>query len=115
MPAVGGVLTHTNHFLMPIGEAADLALRDWPDSIARLASLGELANGDAPVDGKQVKEALRSHTAQPLAVCLHDPDNPQYENRQQTLASVVMHLDDRRIELAPGPPCAIAYVAIPPH
>lgn len=112
--ACDGVLTHTNHFLEPIGDAVDTALRDWPDTTARLTDIRRLAGSAGAIGADRVKAALRSHDAGPLAVCCHDPDNPRYAERQQTLASVILHLREGYLELAQGTPCAAPYVEVRP-
>jgi isopenicillin-N N-acyltransferase like protein len=111
---VDGLLTHTNHFRGEIGDAEDVGLRVWPDTTTRLAAVQSLEGADAPIDGDRVKAALRSHQAGSVSVCHHHAESLPYADRQQTLASVVMHLRERCIEIAPGAPCATGYSEIHP-
>ncbi len=105
-----GVLVHTNHFLQLPKGAEDLYLRDWPDTLARLEELDErLRRGRRHVDADAVKQALRSHRAGLIAVCCHDPANERYTDRQESLASACLHLDELRFELSHGPPCRTPY------
>ena len=52
---------------------------------------------------------MRSHAAGPVAICCHDVENLAYADRQESLASIVMRLDDRSLEISEGPPCANPY------
>jgi len=105
-----GVLLHTNHFLGRLDGAEDLDLRDWPDTVLRLRELeARVRNGPPRLDADFVKSALRSHDAGRIAVCCHDEDNPRYADRQATLASVYLRLDDAEMEITDGAPCVAAY------
>jgi len=110
VPAEDGVLLHTNHFLSPPEGAEDLYLRDSPDTLARLEELDErVRHGPRAVDADAVKQALRSHAAGPLSVCCHDPANEAYADRQESLVSVLLTLEDLGFELTDGAPCRTAY------
>lgn len=109
-----GVLLHTNHFLGPTGDAVDVTRRDWPDTIARLAEAERLAGRAERIDPETVKSLLRSHDAGRLAVCCHDPANPRYADRQETLASIVIHVGGGYLEVAHGPPCEAPYARVQP-
>jgi len=112
---VDGVLAHTNHFVGDLGSDSDRLLPDWPDTVARLSELSSrVAVQSAPLDVYKVKTLLRSHDAGPIAICCHDPENPIYADRQESLASVVLRLDDRSIEISDGPPCTNPYESIQP-
>ena len=45
----------------------------------------------------------------PISICCHDPENLIYADRQESLASIVMRLDDCSVEISDGPPCANPY------
>jgi isopenicillin-N N-acyltransferase like protein len=105
-----GVLLHTNHFLTPIANAEDTARRDWPDTVDRLHELdARVRRGPGVIDEDTVKTALRSHDAGRIAVCCHDLHNPVAADRQGTLASVFLNLDERRMQITDGPPCRAPY------
>jgi isopenicillin-N N-acyltransferase-like protein len=114
VPPAGGFILHTNHFLVPLADADDVYLRDWPDTAARLEESEQLAGGDGPVGADALKALFCSHQAGPTAICCHDPANPRYADRQQTLASVLFHLDELRIEVAEGAPCVAPYRDVDP-
>jgi isopenicillin-N N-acyltransferase-like protein len=107
-----GVLVHTNHFLGPTGDAVDVTRCDWPDTVARLAELEKLADCAEPIGAEAVKSSLRSHAAGRIAVCCHDPGNPRYAHRQETLASIVIHVGGGYLEVADGPPCTAPYARV---
>lgn len=104
-----GVLLHTNHFLDPPHNVEDIYRRE-PDTLARLNELERrMRNGPRKIDAEAVKQALRSHDAGPLAICCHDPDNERYADRQESLVSICLHLDEPRLELSDGAPCRTPY------
>jgi isopenicillin-N N-acyltransferase-like protein len=105
-----GVLLHTNHFLEPPGDAADVYRRESPSTLARLDELDRrVRRARGQLDAAAVKEALRSHDAGPNAVCCHAPDNERYADRAETLVSVCLDLDKLRFEISEGAPCGAPY------
>jgi isopenicillin-N N-acyltransferase-like protein len=111
--AVDGVLLHTNHFLRPPAGATDLYRRDWPDTQARLDELERrVRRAPGRLGADAVKDALRSHEAGQIAVCCHDADNERYADRQESLVSGCLHLEDLRFELADGAPCRTPYAQV---
>lgn len=111
---VDGVVLHTNHFLSLPPGLRDTVLPGWPDTVARLVELrAATADPTAPVDGSTVRALLRSHAAGRIAICCHDGENPRPRDRQETLVSLLMDLDARRLELAAGTPCTTAYEPVP--
>lgn len=109
-----GLLTHTNHFLAPLGAGTDLVPDDWPDTTARLDEVRCAFDTGGSVDSERLKATLRSHEAEPIGVCCHDPDNPRYPDQQETLASIVIHVRDRYLEVSQGPPCTAPYAELHP-
>ena len=86
-----GILLHTNHFLAPLPGLKDRYRRDWPDTVARLEELeGRFLGRCGEVGERQIKQALSSHEAGPIAICCHDVDNPDFAARAQSLASILM-------------------------
>jgi isopenicillin-N N-acyltransferase-like protein len=108
---VDGLLLHTNHFLDPHEGTLDTYLRDWPDTEARLGDLKNELGLVQEIKPSAIKGALSSHRAGRIAVCCHDADNPNYLDRQATLASVYMSLDSPSIEVAKGNPCEADYMS----
>jgi isopenicillin-N N-acyltransferase-like protein len=89
--------THTNHFLKPPPAGTDVIESD--SSRPRLDAIRSLP----------LREALRSHP-----VCRHVDESEPWEERTATLASVIMHLATRRLELTAGQPCSAPYAEIDP-
>jgi isopenicillin-N N-acyltransferase-like protein len=114
-PRVGPRWTaHTNHFLAELpGTLVDTLRADWPDTERRLgratATLAGLASE------ANARALLRDHNDGPISVCCHDGANPDHLERQETLASVVMHPGRLSMAVAWGQPCANALkpVALP--
>jgi isopenicillin-N N-acyltransferase-like protein len=109
-----GILLHTNHFLdLPPG-LEDRHRRDWPDTLGRLEELeGRFLGRCGEVGETEIKLALSSHEAGPMAICCHDADNPDFAARAQSLASILMHPTEGRMEVADGPPCTAPYRDVP--
>ncbi len=99
-------LVHTNHFLRTPAGAVDNYRTEWPDTFVRLNVLERhLAGRTEPLGVDDVAELLRSHLNAPIAVCCHDPENRVYADRQETLASIILDLDNRRFLISDGAPC----------
>jgi isopenicillin-N N-acyltransferase-like protein len=108
-PVERGWASHTNHFLGALPQPVrDIMRADWPDTETRLGSVrAALAHaGDDPA------AALRDHSDGPLSVCCHDEANPNWVERQATLASVRIWPRDRELEVAWGQPCVCDYQPI---
>ena len=111
-----GILLHTNHFLALPSGLEDRYRRGSPDTLARFEELeGRFLGRCGEVGEREIKQALSSHEAGPIAICCHDADNPDFAARAQSLASILMHPGQGRMEVADGPPCTAPYrdVALP--
>jgi isopenicillin-N N-acyltransferase like protein len=89
--------THTNHFLQPPPAGEDAI--ESESTRPRLDAIRSLP----------LREALRSHP-----VCRHADESQPWEDRTATLASVIMDLRRRRLELTAGQPCTAPYAEIDP-
>ncbi len=104
-----GLLLHTNHFLAPRMDPADLALWVMPSSAVRLQRLRAGANGKAAETLDDFRVLLADHADYPNSVCAH-PDPADHPREQgATIASVLMDLTARRIWVAAGQPCQAPY------
>jgi isopenicillin-N N-acyltransferase like protein len=103
-----GLLLHTNHFCPAPPAGEDRFARDYPDTLARLADLGEQA-GSGLVSAELIQAALRSHAGAPLSVCCHGEEAELLTDQAATLASVILDLGRRELTLAAGQPCAVPY------
>lgn len=108
-----GVLLHTNHFLDDSFELDDVYRRDSPDTVTRLDELEDRVRyGPDVIDVAFVKQALSSHDSGALGICCHGEGNSSHPEQQATLASVCLALEDRRMEVTDGAPCAAPYRAV---
>ncbi len=104
-----GTLCHTNHFLAPEAQRAEVGLPPSLSSVPRLACALRHAKGARMHDVGSLQRLLRDETDGLLSVCRHpDPDLPQ-EARIETVASAIMELAQGVMHLAPHIPSTVAY------
>ncbi len=106
-----GYIAHTNHFIGPRSlSARDTFVSQIPNTIYRLSRTNAALkrwDGRISVDG--IKEMLRDHFGKPYSVCTH-PDTAVAPDMQgETIASVIMDLDERSLHITRGPPCLSEY------
>lgn len=107
-----GVLIHTNHF----HREDDLGI--WQPLIEgrtttfeRQTRMEELvADGrGSGLDLESLRAFLTDHTGRPACLCRHPELDLPEEQRYQTVVSVLMDLDERRMLVADGPPCETPF------
>jgi isopenicillin-N N-acyltransferase-like protein len=100
------LIAHTNHFVMDPSPHADVTIELAPESPARRARLLEaLGSTPRPRTMGTIGQVLRAHGDPGASVCAHpDPERHPLE-RSATIASIVIDLDDRALEVVPGLPC----------
>lgn len=116
VPAQGGSLCHTNHFLAPGTSALQAPLSPALSTIPRLACAQAhvQAAGGSP-DLAAVQALLRDESGGLLAVCRRpDPALPA-ELRIETVAAVVMELAHGRMHLAADVPSQVPFVPVALH
>ena len=104
-----GLLLHTNHFASGRLSADDVGLWVMPDSPFRLERLREQLGGASSLSLKAVRQALADHAGHPSGVCCHPDGRWDPLEQGETVASVLMDLDERRMWLADGRPCTAPY------
>lgn len=106
----GGWLVHTNHFLDPdaLG-VVEPPIEDNPHSYRRLERLQALLAGAGPLTVGALQGFLRDHEGWPYSICHHPDPAERPEERYATVASVVMDLHDRTLQVSDGPPCENGY------
>jgi isopenicillin-N N-acyltransferase like protein len=104
-----GALLHTNHFTTGRLSGADVGLWVMPDSPFRLHRLAEQVAPKRKLSLDDFHSALADHANHPSGICCH-PD-PRWDPLEQgeTVASVLMDLDARRMWIADGRPCTTPY------
>jgi isopenicillin-N N-acyltransferase like protein len=106
----GDRFVHTNHFLAPPRSGDDAVIGAWPDTTVRYEELTtRLDRLDRPIGAATVQELLRAHGAGERSVCCHAGSAAIYEDRCETLASIVMNLGSGRLFVTDGTPCSAEY------
>ncbi len=110
----GGLLTHANHFRRR--EALGIwepLMEERTSTFERQARVDTLLEEEMRrVEGvgeEELRRLLRDHDGQPKSLCRHPDTNLPEAQRYQTVVSVVMDLNDRRLMVADGPPCITEY------
>ncbi len=107
-----GAFLHTNHFLREPLVGEDAVVDRWPDSVARYEEMARLVRRKGDVlDRRDIEAVLRSHQGVARSICCHEDDDAPYQDRCETLTSVIMNLSARELLLSDGPPCRSSYLA----
>lgn len=104
-----GLLLHTNHFASGHLAWPDVGLWVMPDSPFRLERLREQLGPAPSVSLKDVRQALADHAGHPSGICCHPDERWDPLEQGETVASVLMDLDERTLWLAAGRPCTTPY------
>ncbi|HTJ32084.1 MAG TPA: C45 family peptidase [Dactylosporangium sp.] len=100
---VDGVITHANHFETAL--AAIDTLKGFGGSSFFRAARARRLLGAGPIDEPLLRRVLRDHGGHPQSICRHDEPHLPEADRAESLYSVVLDLDERRMSIAAGPPC----------
>jgi isopenicillin-N N-acyltransferase like protein len=105
-----GVALHTNHFLSPRFDGADVSVWVMPDSPLRLQRIrAGLSRPGGPPTLADFRALLADHANYPSGLCCHpDPRMNPYD-QGATVASVLMDLGSQQMHLADGNPCTTPY------
>ncbi len=108
---VDGLLTHANHF--EGGLNLYDTIKDWGGSSlfrsARARRLLAGAAADRKVTEDDLAAAFRDHASYPMSICRHIDERDAPIDRSETVHSVLLDLDGRRLGVAAGPPCGHEY------
>jgi isopenicillin-N N-acyltransferase-like protein len=109
---VEGLITHANHFESLTG--IHDTLKDLGGSSFFRGPRARRLLGAGSVAEKDLAAVLADHGGHPRAICRHDAAPvTRDEDRSETIYSVIIDLDERRLALAEGPPCrAAGYVDV---
>jgi isopenicillin-N N-acyltransferase-like protein len=102
-PDPAGRLAHANHLesALPVHDT----LKDLGgSSFFRAARARRLLAA-----GRSMAEILTDHAGFPHAICRHLDERDAEDERSETIYSVLLDLDARRIGIATGPPCGSSY------
>jgi isopenicillin-N N-acyltransferase-like protein len=105
-----GILLHTNHFLSKREGIKDVSLWVMPDSPFRLQRLESIVAAAGPkVSLDTFRGALADHANHPSGVCCHPDTRFDPLDQGETVASVLMDLDAKKMWIAEGRPCTSPY------
>ncbi|HET6214937.1 MAG TPA: C45 family peptidase [Micromonosporaceae bacterium] len=108
---VDGYLTHANHFDTAL-QIYD-TIKDWGGSSLFRAARARRLLAEAAADRKVTEDDLaavfRDHTGFPGSICRHVDERDEPVDRSESVYSVLLDLDARRLGLAAGPPCEHEY------
>jgi isopenicillin-N N-acyltransferase-like protein len=104
-----GYIAHTNHFL-----AKEMQLiENDPDAListrVRFFRARRLLQQTDHHTHKSLQAILRDHVNYPDSICNHDLDEIDPRDREKTITSLIMDLNDRTISIAWGSPCKNEY------
>jgi isopenicillin-N N-acyltransferase-like protein len=103
-----GATAHSNHYLDPALSGS--APPPSAGSVSRLARIQALLEDGRPAGPESAMEVLSDHEG-PESVCLH-PDADDGDEASATLFAMVCHLEERRMWVAAGNPCRVAFEEI---
>jgi isopenicillin-N N-acyltransferase-like protein len=102
-------VTHTNHCLHPELVSINAAFPELIESHPRKRRIDGLLQGPGgPVTVASVQTALRDHDDHPRSICRHTNDDP-LTGFWQTVFSVVIEPNERRMHVSRGTPCNQPY------
>jgi isopenicillin-N N-acyltransferase-like protein len=99
-----GHIAHTNHFIGTRALAVkDTFVKQVPNSVYRLSRTNQaLRRWDGRVSIEGIKEMLRDHFGNPHSVCCHTKPDFIPDMQSETVASVIMDLDERSFHITKG-------------
>lgn len=105
-----GVLAHANHFVANRFIANDVGRTFLPDSLIRDSRANRLLQRQVgKIEIETFQELLRDHVNYPNSICRHPDPRAVEEERLQSVASLIMDLDEGRMYLSDGVPCENEY------
>ncbi|MGQ9533155.1 MAG: C45 family autoproteolytic acyltransferase/hydrolase [Desulfotomaculales bacterium] len=108
-----GWLVHTNHLLGPHDLPVDRGLRALPDSVVRFGRARRLLTLRRARQGKfdlrDIQALLADHAGYPSSICRHPDPEREEIFRLETVCSLLMNLQERKLFVAFGNPCRTSY------
>ena len=113
---VDGILAHANHLETPL-PVHDRLKDDAGSTWFRSARADRLLRRVCAEPGGRVGEQdlialLADHGGYPSAICRHVDERDPDDERSESIYSILLDLDDRRLAIAPGPPCGGRYARV---
>ncbi|MDG4774429.1 C45 family peptidase [Solwaraspora sp. WMMD792] len=108
---VDGVLTHANHLetALPVRDTTKNLGGSSMFRAARARRLLVERAAGGPLSLADLADVFHDHLGLPLAICRHLDERDAPADQAETVYSVLIDLDARRLGLAAGPPCRHDY------
>jgi isopenicillin-N N-acyltransferase-like protein len=109
---VDGVIAHANHIEtgLPVRDRlTDLGGSSYFRG-ARARRLLALLAGEGKIEHGHLATLLADHASYPNAICRHVDSRDPDDELSESVYSLLIDLDDRRLAVAAGPPCGGEYV-----
>jgi isopenicillin-N N-acyltransferase-like protein len=109
------VLAHTNHLMsLRLVSVRCLGKQAFPDTYPRLARVRRLLEErHGSIDEAAARDILRDHANLPSSICRHLDEHLEPEGRRiHSVFSLVMNLEQQKLQVTNGPPCEADYADI---
>jgi len=104
-----GLLTHANHFEDRTGVESEFE-KLIPHTLCRSPRMRRLLKQESgAIDVSKLKSILRDHFNRPASVCRHVEEDLPERRHAETIASLILDLQERRMVATQGPPCETSY------
>jgi isopenicillin-N N-acyltransferase like protein len=103
-PDGSGRIVHANHL------ETTLSVRDTLKDFGGSSFFRAARARRLLAQGMSMAEVFADHAGYPHAICRHTDPRDSYDEASETVYSVQLDLDARRIGVATGPPCGSSYV-----
>ena len=103
-----GRVTHTNHCRHPELAAINEGFPELIQSRPRQDRIDRLLSSDQPNSVERLQDILRNHEAYPRSICRHSNNDAGF-GHWQTVFSVIIEPESRRMHISRGVPCENRY------
>ena len=107
--AQDGAISHTNHYLDPKMQAIEDEPEEMVSTRIRYFRADRLLRQSRQHTVETLQAILRDHTNFPDSICNHSIHELDPMDRETTICSLVMDLNERTLDLAWGNPCVNRY------
>ncbi|MBU2510216.1 C45 family peptidase [bacterium] len=105
IPGINGWIAHTNHYQSSKMQTLEIP-GQYAGSNARLNRLRQLVGYTSrELTVQHLQTILADHANQPDSICCHKKPNEQPYEGSQTIASLIMDLNERKMWISLGVPC----------
>ncbi|MBS7622119.1 hypothetical protein KEJ39_00370 [Candidatus Bathyarchaeota archaeon] len=107
-----GIITHSNNFLGNLG-VKDLGKTVFPDSHIRWNRMRRLLLRRRRLNAETIRLVTSDHFDYPNSICRHPDPRAHPDDQFETITSVIMQLDRKKLHMTEGPPCTAKYETVP--